>query len=423
MIDSVEPLQDIVFIHQNMPGQFRYLAAALGQMSAYRVHFITARHGVTIAGVRSVVYTAPNKAEQSTETYARSIEGSARYGRAAAAAALELKKAGINPALVVVHPGWGEGLFICDVWPDAKILTYGEYYYQPSGGDIGFDPLFPVTPNGLFTARMMNANLLLAHEAADAVLAPTHWQKSRHPVHIQAKTAVIFDGIDTARVAPDVSAVFTLPNGVLLDVSQEIITYVARNLEPHRGYHQFIRALPMLLRARPHAQVVIVGGEDVSYSPQPPKPFPSWRAKLAAEEDLGANGRRVHHVGRLAYADYLSLLQISSVHVYYSYPFVVSWSCLESMAAGCMMVASDTAPVREVISQEEQGLLFPFFDGGAMVAAVCRALDNRDLAQNLRKAARERVFERYDLQNCLRQQLALIGHLLGTAKVRNAARG
>jgi glycosyltransferase involved in cell wall biosynthesis len=198
----------------------------------------------------------------------------------------------------------------------------------------------------------------------------------------------------------------------VLDGGQEIITYAARNLEPHRGYHQFICALPMLLRARPQAQVVIVGGEDVSYSPQPPKPYPSWRAKLAAEEDLGADAARVHHVGRLANADYLALLRVSSAHVYYSYPFVLSWSCLEAMAVGCAMVASDTAPVREVIDHEQQGLLFPFFDGAAMVAAVCRVLDDTEMAQKLRHAARKLVVERYELRNCLRQQLQLIAHLL-----------
>ncbi|MBU6268889.1 MAG: glycosyltransferase [Sphingomonadales bacterium] len=404
---------DIVFIHQNMPGQFRFLAAALAQNPQLRVFFVTRRTGVTMPGVQSVVYPAPVLDERSTEPFARPMESSARYGHAVAKACLELRSNGVNPRLVLVHPGWGEGLLLRDIWPAAKILTYAEYYYQPTGGDIGFDPLFPVTQNGLANARMMNGNLLLSHAAADVMLAPTHWQKGRHPDFLQHRIEVIFDGIDTRRITPDDTATFTLPTGVVLRQGDEVITYIARNLEPHRGYHVFMKTLPALLAARPHATVVIVGGVDVSYSPLPKDGHANWRESLAAQVDLGADAARVHHVGKLPYADYLSLLGVSSAHIYMTFPFVLSWSCLEAMAAGCLMVASDTAPVREVIQHGANGLLFPFHDGDALVRTVSEALDDAERGARLRQAARATVVERYDLRDCLRQQLQLVERLLG----------
>ncbi len=402
----------IVFLHQNMPGQFRYLAMALAQRPDTRVWFVTRRGGVTLPGVTSVVYPLADAGAKSAEPLARPLEGSARFARAAAGAMLELRRQGVTPALVFAHPGWGEALLIRDVWPAARIVTYAEYYYQPEGGDIGFDPLFPATPGGLFNARMMNANLLLAHEAADVLLSPTAWQASRHPALLQSRIEVIFDGIDTNRVTPDATATFTLPDGRVLSRADEVITYVARNLEPHRGYHQFIAALPALLAARPRAQVVIVGGDEVSYSPLPRDGHPHWRAKLAAEVDLGEGAGRVHHIGKLAYAQYLALLRVSAAHVYLTYPFVLSWSFMEAMAAGCLMVASDTAPVREVARHGENALLFPFFDGAAMVATIGAAIDDPTHGAALRSAARATVVARYDLASCLGAQLALAERLL-----------
>lgn len=395
-----------------MPAQFRHLALALASSPRLRVFFISRRKGVQIPGIANAIYDLPDPPAQSPERLARPVESAVRFGRSAAEAAMRLKEAGVRPRLVIVHPGWGEGLFLRDVWPQARILSYAEYYYQAEGGDIGFDPLFPVTPGGLFNARMMNAQLLLSHEAADALLAPTRWQADRHPASLQGKMNVIFEGVDTHLLVADGSARFTLPDGATLGAADEVITYIARNLEPHRGFHAFMRALPRLLALRPNARVVIVGGEEVSYSPLPPRPHASWRAMMAREVDLGENGRRVHFVGKLPYADYLSLLRVSRAHVYLTYPFVLSWSCVEAMALGCAIVASDTGPVREVLTNGETALLVPFFDGEALAQAICRLLDDRALAARLGAAARATAVSRYDLRDCLAQQVELVMRLL-----------
>lgn len=402
----------ILFLHQNMPGQFRFLAATFAQSPQFSISFLTRREGVEIRGIRTIHYPSPSEDRETSDPLLAPVEKVLRFGRAVLEAGYRLRREGYAPHLIVAHPGWGEALFLRDIWPKARIITYGEYYYCADGGDIGFDPLFPVTPQGLARSRMMNTHLLLAHEQADAILSPTAWQKSRHPEFLQPKIATIFDGIDTNRVTPDASARFALPDGPELGTEDEVITYIARNLEPHRGFHVFMRALPGLLAARPRARVVIVGGADVSYSPVPPKPHASWKDLMLAEIDLGAARDRVHFLGKLAYADYLALLRISSAHVYLTFPFVLSWSCLEAMAAGCLMIGSDTAPVREVIAHGENGLLFPFHDPAALVETVCAALDDPSRGAQLRAAARETVVTRYELRTCLAEQVRLIERVL-----------
>ncbi len=404
----------ILFVHQNMPGQFRHLAAELAKNPAYRVVFLTRREGVTMPGIITARYPLKDAPPPPAEPLVRSIAQSVHFGTAVAKAAVDMTAKNIVPDLIIAHPGWGEALFLRDAWPGAKIVTYAEYYYRPYDGDIGFDPLFPRTLQGVSNARIMNANLLLSHEAADAMISPTQWQKSRHPQFLQDKTTVIFDGIDTERAAPRADASFALANGRVLTAKDEVITYVARNLEPHRGFHVFVEALPKLLAARPDAQIVVVGGDERSYSPPPRGGHPSWRSALMGGLDLGQDAARVHFVGKLAYADYLSLLQISGAHLYLTYPFVLSWSCLEAMSAGCAIIASDTAPVAEVITHEHNGLLFPFFDSAALVANVSRILDDPALSRKLRTAARQTAVTRYNLADCLKQQLAFVHKVLGS---------
>lgn len=403
---------EILFLHQNMPGQFRFLAATFAQAKQFSVSFMTRREGVDMQGIRTLRYPSPADTRETGEPLLAPVEKVVRFGRAVLDAGLKLRREGYYPRLIVAHPGWGEALFLRDIWPKARIITYGEYYYRADGGDIGFDPIFPVTPQGLARSRMMNTHLVLSHEQADAILSPTRWQAARHPDFLQPRIEVIFDGIDTTRVCPDAGARFTLPDGAVVGVEDEVITYVARNLEPHRGFHIFMAALPALLAARPKAQVVIVGGEEVSYSPSAPPPFASWKAKLLSEIDLGGHEARVHFMGKLAYADYLALLRVSSAHLYLTFPFVLSWSCMEAMAAGCLMVASDTGPVREVIEHGHNGLLFPFHDGAALVETVCAALDDPARGAAMRQAARETVTGRYDLRQCLAAQARLIERVL-----------
>jgi glycosyltransferase involved in cell wall biosynthesis len=335
--------------------------------------------------------------------------------------AIELRLRGFVPDLICVHAAWGEGLYLRDVFPTSRILGYFEFCYHGRGADVGFDPEFPATLDDQLRVRTWNMTQQATFFAVDRGLSPTRWQAGTFPPEIRQRLSVIHDGIDTGRLAPDPQARFALADGRSLTAQDEVITFVSRGLEPYRGFHVFMRALPELMRRRPAAQVVAVGGDAPSYGRRP-EGAASWREKLLAEVGDRIDPGRLHFTGKLPYERFVALLQLSRAHVYLSYPFVLSWSMLEAMAVGAPVAASATAPVTEVIAHERNGLLFDFFDRDALVAAVCRLLDDAELRHTLAAAARRTVVERYDLGRvCLPAQARLIRELLHAGPDAEAA--
>lgn len=397
----------VLFIHQNMPGQFKHLAPALARMG-HEVTFLTQRADIDLPGVRRATYAKPRAAHASTHHYVRLFENSVLAGQQVVRACLQLQQEGWVPDVIVAHPGWGEALFVKDVWPKVPLLNFCEFYYGGAGSDIGFLADEPADIDMICRVRARNASHLLSLEACDAGLTPTRWQLSRHPQEFHSKIRVIFDGIDSGTVRPNPRAGFTLPNGRALTAADEVITYVARNLEPYRGYPSFIRALPGLLAQRPAAQVVVVGGDEVSYGRNPPEAA-TWREHMAREVSL--DPARVHFTGKLPYAQYLALLQVSSLHVYLTVPFVLSWSCIEALSAGCLVLASATAPVLEAIDDGVNGLLCDFHSPQDIADKAAAALAGRGELGHLRKAARQTVLERYDLSRCLPEQMKLVAEV------------
>lgn len=333
-------------------------------------------------------------------------------GEACALAAQAMKKKGFNPDLICAHPGWGEALFLRDVWPRARQLHYLEFFYSSGGRDVGFDPEFG-SPD--FQAqcklRMKNANNLLNLDAMDEGVCPTAWQASTYPEAYRGKINVIHDGIDTAVACPDPQATLSLHladgGGLQLSADDDVVTFVNRNLEPSRGYHVFMRSLPALFERRPKTRVLIIGGDGVSYGAKPSEG--SYKDRYLDEVKGQFDLSRVHFLGKVSYLTYLRVLQISSAHVYLTYPFVLSWSMLEAMSAGCLVVASATAPVCEIIQDRHNGLLFDFFSPSALANMVCTALENRGAMMSIRNAARATVMENYDLlSKALPAQIALV---------------
>jgi glycosyltransferase involved in cell wall biosynthesis len=337
-------------------------------------------------------------------------------GEACFRAALKIRQDGFNPDIIIAHHGWGESLFLKDIWPAAKMGIYCEFFYQSQGTDVGFDPEFPATDAAgeVCRLRLKNLNNLLHFETADAGLSPTHWQASTFPEPLRSRITVVHDGIDTQAVAPNAGVTMTLNGTLTLSRQNEVITFVNRNLEPYRGYHIFMRALPEILKQRPHARVLIVGGDDVSYGARPDK-GQKWKDIFAAEvrgQISDADWGRVHFLGHIPYQQFIPLLQLSSVHVYLTYPFVLSWSLLEAMSVGCAIVASDTQPLREAIFQDETGRLVDFFDVAGLAREVCTLLDNPAERERLGKNARAFAQSTYDLrQVCLPRQLEWVSQL------------
>jgi glycosyltransferase involved in cell wall biosynthesis len=398
-----------LFIHQNFPGQFGNLARELARLG----HEVVALgiHTRDVPGVRCLRYGPKPPARPSDVAAARDFESKVVRGLACAQAMDQLKREGFVPDSIVAHPGWGEALFCKDIWPAVRLLIFAEFYYSTAGTDYAFDPEFTHDDTAARARlRLKNSVLLHALSAADGGYAPTHWQQRQIPPEYRARFDVIFDGIDTGRVAPNPRADVRLGrDGLTLRAGDEVLTFVNRNLEPYRGFHVFMRALPEILRRRPQAHALIIGRDDVSYGSKPADGR-SWRQVMLAEVGAALPLDRVHFVGALPYADYLRVLQVSRCHVYLTYPFVLSWSCLEAMSAGCLVVGSRTAPVEEVIEHGANGLLVDFFDVPGWVDQVTTALARPQAHRALTAQARRSVVERYDLRaHCLPRQVALMG--------------
>jgi glycosyltransferase involved in cell wall biosynthesis len=403
-----------LFVHQNFPGQFRHVAAALAAQGHEVVALGVNRPAEPAQGVRHLLYRQrgfPATGSQHPLASAMTeLSLKVARGDAAAAAMTALRDSGFQPDVVVAHPGWGEAFFAKDVFPRARHIVYAEYFYGGEGGDAGFDPEF--SQPALVAAertRVKNTHLLHALAACDDALTPTGFQKSRHPAWAQDRMRVIHEGIDTERFRPDPRATVHLKTaGISLRAGDEVVTFAVRQLEPYRGYHVFMRALPLLQQLRPNARVVLVGGDGTSYGAPPPAGR-TWREIFRAEVAQRVDFDRVHFVGRVPHEVLTQLMQVSAAHVYLTYPFVLSWSLLEAMSVGCLVIGSDTAPVREVIDDGANGLLTDFFDSQALAHRIADALQRQPALAPLRQAARETVIARYDLRSrCLPEQLAFL---------------
>ena len=388
-----------LFIHQNFPGQFKHLAPALAAQGHEVIGLGMNQPTVATPGVRYFRHDAGNTHGPRPPAQLKDLYGKVLRGESASARLVWLKQQGFEPDVIFVHPGWGEALFVKDVFPKAKLLIYAEYYYSGEGGDAFFDPEFSrPSLEGLQRLRLRNTHLLHAMSAADGALSPTVFQRDRHPAWFRDRITVIHDGIDTQRFRPDPSAYVQLQAaGITLRPGDEVVVFVARQLEPYRGYHIFMRALPELLRQRPNARVVIVGGDGVSYGAAPPQ-GKTWKQIFLDEVKDQLDMQRVHFVGKVPHATLTQLMQVAAVYTYLTYPFVLSWSLMEAMSCACLIVASKTAPVEEVISHGQNGLLVDFFDAPALAASVADALARRAELQPLRDAARQTILDRYDLQ-------------------------
>ena len=399
----------ILFVHQNFPGQYLHLARYLGAMPGNEVVFITQRTDAELPGVRKVLYKPAREVTRGVHHYLRETEAGVLNAQNVARTALELKEKGFVPDVMLGHNGWGEIWYLKEVFPNTPLIAYFEFFYKLNGADVGFEPgppaIFDVGPR----IRTKNIGNLLALDIADYGQVPTSWQKSLYPTVYQSKIHIVHEGVDTQILVPDQGATVTIPNtDITLTTDDEVVTYVSRNLESYRGFPSFMRSLPAILAQRPKVHVLIVGGDDVSYGP---KLAGDKNFRQVMLEELGdsLDLSRVHFLGKVPYSSFVKILQISTVHVYLTYPFVLSWSMLEAMSTGCVIVGSRTPPVEEVIRDGENGLLVDIFKPVEIAQRVIDVLSDRTAFHAIRVNARNTIIDQYDLRSlCLPAQIRLM---------------
>ena len=352
------------------------------------------------------MYGSSREVRPETHHYVRPLEKAVLQGQGVYRIAEELKQKGFIPDIVYGHSGWGPTLFIKDAFPKATLLCYFEWFYQAHGSDADFDPEDPLNPDDEARIRIKNAPILIDLYSCDRGLSPTNWQRQQFPSEYYSKITVNHDGIDTSYFKPQAGAKLVLPR-INLDLSgvEEIITYVARGMEPYRGFPQFMETVALLQQKRPNCHVVVVGEDRVAYGKQLPD---NQTYKQLMLEKVPLDLARIHFTGLLPYGEYLQVLQASSVHIYLTRPFVLSWSMLEALSTGCLIVASNTAPVTEVIEDNVNGLLVDFFSPEEICNRVEEALNNPEKMSSIREKARETILQNYDLAQLLPKHLQWI---------------
>ena len=398
----------LLFVHQHFPGQFLHVLRHLAQQARHEIVFISEQNANHLPGVDRRTYQPPAGSLR-THFDARDFDMAMRRAEAVARLAWALRREGFIPDIVLGHEAWGEMLQLQDVWPGSKRLSYREFFYHETGADAGWDPEFPTPPGMAARIRAKNAALLLSLHNGDPGVTPTRWQRSLFPGWAQPAISVIADGVNLAVCRPDPAVrqrAFQLGDAVL-PPGRKLITFVARDLEPYRGFHTLVRSLPALMAARPDVSVICLGGDGVSYGTPPPSG--TWRDRLLAEVPIDRT--RVHFPGLVPYADHVRLLQRSDIHAYLSYPFVASWSLREALACGCTVVAADTPAVAEFGGLSR----VPPLDPAAVAQRVLSLLDDPMESGNLATEARRFAEAEFGLERHVGSYTRLIASIVGRA--------
>jgi glycosyltransferase involved in cell wall biosynthesis len=409
-------MANILFVHNNFPGRFESLLPPLAA-AGHRCVAI-AQGGREVDGIPLLIWKSNRSSTQGILDLAVRAEADLIRGRAAADCALQLRDGGFVPDLIIAHPAWGEAAFMKELFPRARQIMVGEFYYRATGGDVGFDPEFrELETSNPFKVHAKNAVMAMTYAEADRIICPTPFQASAFPPALRDRSLIIHEGIDTDRIKRRPGARLTLGNGRELDGSTPIVTFINRVFEPMRGFHIMMRALPDLLDAVPNVTVLMIGSEKTSGYGMAAPDGGTWRTHMLKEVGDRLDPARVFFTGPVPHETMLTALSLSWAHVYYTYPFVLSWSALEAMACECVFLGSDTPPVRDAVEHGVNGLLHDFFDVGVLSNSLVEACLHPEHFSALRTAARQTVLEHYDQKRiCLPAWLKVIDELLSAGR-------
>ena len=402
----------ILFAHQYFPGQFQriarhYVGSGRHDIVAFHRGLRDGRSMPQIDGIRMFEYGQEVVADRPRDHVLFGTEEFIRESASLAIHAHELKESGWLPDIVYSHTGWGTGAFLHDIFPDAKFVKYCEWFHNNTSESGEF-----LAPDRPFESRimtsLMNIPVLSDLARADLLIAPTEWQKSQFPSHMRGAIEIAPDGVNTTLLKPDPHATFELADGRRFSAGDRVITYVARGADPFRGFRQFIDALAIVQERDPGVEAIIVGDKTVYYGAGNGTDSHFNEVMASARIDMA----RTHFTGTLPYEQYCKVLQVSAAHVYLTVPFILSWSALEALSAGCAFVGSATSPVQEFVTHGENGLLADFFDVEALAANIAHAVAGGSDIDAMRMKARKTMLEKWSAENAIARHEALIAKLM-----------
>ncbi|MGH7214295.1 MAG: glycosyltransferase [Tepidisphaeraceae bacterium] len=405
----------VLYVHQNFPAQFGHVAAQLARRPGWRSTFVSQAPPANADGLERIQYKTTGGATRQNHYCSRTFEN-AIWHCDGVHAALKARP-DVRPDLIVGHSGFGSTLFLRDLYPDVPQLNFFEYYYRPhaSDSDMNFrrDLEWKTEERTYHRARCRNAMILLDLQNCDAGYAPTTFQRSLFPDEYQSKLRVVFDGIDRAlyhghdeRLRPSLAQrKRRMVAGVELEPATRLVTYVSRGFESMRGFDVFMRVAQRVAEEFPDVKFLVVGSDRIAYGGDenhisPHKTFKEW--VLARQ---GFDLSKFAFVGRLPPVELAGVLAATDLHIYLTVPFVLSWSMVDAMSCGAVVLGSDTAPVREMIRDGQNGLLSDFFDVDAMAAKALSVLRDPDAFRPLGRAAERMVAEHYALDVVLPQMI------------------
>jgi glycosyltransferase involved in cell wall biosynthesis len=400
----------ILISHCSYPSQFRRLAPALAAEGHELVflHHQREWHAPPPEGFRLCSYQPVRSSEEAAgHPYLRRFEAAVAHGQAAYRTCQQLKREGFEPDLILSHAGFGNGLYLGDAFPKAKRIGLFEWYYNAFGSDVDFLQNGKVEPDRQLRLRTWNSHLLLELTDCDAAVVPTAWQRDQFPEDLRPKLHLIHEGVDVPTLCQLRKQPPPAPAWVPQGDGIELVSYVSRGFEAYRGFPQAMQAMAELQRRRPTVHVLIAGSDAICYGTgrADGRPWSKW-----ANEEAGLDAGRTHWLGALQTGDYHALLAYTQAHLYLTIPFVLSWSLIEAMAAGCPLVSSATPPVQEVIREGKEGLLVPFWEPIRATDAMETLLNQPERSEQLGRAARMRA-RTYSAETGLKGWKDLIAHV------------
>ena len=401
-------MKKILFLHTNFPAQYRRLLPYLKDKGGFDIRVGTLKENKQKIEVPHVRFAQHREARREIHPALTRTENAVLTGQAAYTALHAFRRDNWIPDLICAHSGYGAGLFAKDVFPDSKYLAYHEWYFNGALTDDG-QPASADDHNGLVRGRMANVPFLVDLAAMDLGITPTRYQHSQFPTAFQPHIRVLHDGVDTDFYTPSNSATVNLAKGGSLTQDSEVITYVARGMEPYRGFPQFMEAVSKVQKQNPNVHTIIAGQDRVAYGSRR-KDGQTYKEHALKTLDLDMS--RIHFPGLVNFETLRELFRISSVHVYLTAPFVLSWSMIEAMSAGCIVLGSDTPPVQEVIRDGEHGFLVDLLDSDKIAERILDIVKNNASLGEVRRKARENILLNYDAKNTLPCHRQMIVDLL-----------